>query len=103
MSAAREPKPLHVTVDGFTYQVFIESVHVPHKVTKIHVYHWRNGAAVAEDCPVSETGVNKHYFGPCRLDRFPTKEDAAIHLIKELSDLTRYENRTKKAAQFSLF
>jgi len=103
LSAANEPKPFFVTVDGFTYQVFLESVRVPHKVSKVHIYHWKDGAAVAEDCPVSTSGVNKHYFGPCLLDRYPTKEAAAIYAIEQLSDFTRFTNRNEKASQFSLF
>lgn len=103
LSAATQPEPFFVTVDGFTYQVFFESLRLPHSVSKFHILHWKDGAAVTEDCPISQTGENKHYFAPCLLEKHPTEEAAAIDAIGQLSDLTRYENRQKKAAQFSLF
>ena len=102
LSAAEKPEAVFVTVDGFTYQVFIETVRVPHSVSKVHILHWRDGAAVAEDCPVSKTGENKHYFGPCLLGKHPDKAAAAIDAINQLSDLTQYRNRSGAAAQFSL-
>ena len=110
MSAAPTVEPIFVTVDGFDYQVFLESIRVPHRVSKLHILHWKDGAAVAEDCPVSPTGENRHYFGPCLLEKHPTKEAAAIDAVTQLSDLARFEGRERRrieaaaeSAQFNLF
>jgi len=99
LSAGRTVEPIYVTVHGFDYQVFLESIRVPHSVSKLHILHWKDGAAVAEDCPVSKTGENKHYFGPCLLGKHPTKEAAAIDAVTQLSDLARFEARKRRRAE----